>query len=294
MMKPTRTSAQRAHRLVWAVYVSVMVLGLLGLSVGVAGCGGGSTTSGRALPSPAEHWITPAERIPGVSQKILGSGARSTVVLWRSGRPMSRRVVLFFHGYGYLALPPSRYAGWLRHLIDEGNTVIYPVYQGRRTPPSQYGTNALAGIEKGVHFVHPEPSRLVAIGHTTGGALAFDYAAVARERGLPAPHAVYSVYPGRKPTVGRPIPPQDLRQIPPSTLLEVVAGPADPIPGGEVTARSLLSDATQVPSAHRHLMLAPYKRPPAGLSFDVEPRRSYWAPADRLIAEARDAAKSDR
>ena len=35
-------------------------------------------------------------------------------------------------------------------------------------------------------------------GHSVGGALAADYAAVAAFEGLPAPAAVFSVYPGRK------------------------------------------------------------------------------------------------
>lgn len=205
------------------------------------------------------------------------------VISTAAGRP-SREAVIFLHSWE--PLPPSIYAEWLRHLVDEGNTVIYPVYQEISTKPERYRSNALAGIAAALKVIKVNRDSVVVIGSTTGGALAFDYAAVARSGGLPVPRGVLAIYPGRNPGQGV-VTPANLAMIPSSTLLEVIAGPGDRIPRGEQQARGLLAGARMVKAARRIYYRAEDRERYGPLSHNRAARRSFWAPADRLIAEAR-------
>ena len=182
------------------------------------------------------------------------------------------------------------YGGWIRHLVDEGNAVIYPTYQHTFTPPAAFLPNTVAAVRAALARVPVQRRTLVAVGHSAGGALAADYAAVARSLGLPPPRAVFSVYPGRG-IDGMPfrIPQANEAGIPPATRIETLGSADDRIVGTEV-AREIVADARAVPPTRRTFRLvtddrvdthlAPQRATPAA-------RRTFWAPLDRLIAEAR-------
>ena len=88
-------------------------------------------------------------------------------------------VVLFLHGWG--ATRPRFYQPWLDHLAREGNAVIYPRYQDSFVDqPSEVLGNALAGVRLALKRIDEQPGSLVVAGHSAGGALAADYAAIAR------------------------------------------------------------------------------------------------------------------
>ncbi len=88
-------------------------------------------------------------------------------------------VVLFLHGWG--ATRPRFYRPWLDHLAREGNAVIYPRYQDSFVDqPAEVLGNALAGMRLALRRIDEEPGSLVVAGHSAGGALAADYAAIAR------------------------------------------------------------------------------------------------------------------
>ena len=107
-------------------------------------------------------------------------------------------VVLFLHGWG--ATGAARATGpWLEHLARAGNAVIYPRYQDSfAEPPAQVLGNVVLGVRAALRRLDEDPRSLVVAGHSAGGALAADYAAVARSVGLPAPRAVFAAYPGRR------------------------------------------------------------------------------------------------
>jgi dienelactone hydrolase len=105
-------------------------------------------------------------------------------------------LVLFLHGWG--ATEPRFYGPWVEHLARAGNAVIYPRYQDSfAEPPTQVLGNALVGVRTALEHLDADPDSLVVAGHSAGGGLAADYAAVARRVGLPPPRAVLSIYPGR-------------------------------------------------------------------------------------------------
>ena len=198
--------------------------------------------------------------------------ALAAVLLWSEGKAPPRQAIVFLHGWR--PVPPFVYGKWLRHLAAQGNTIVYPVYQQRDDRPEAVLANAIAGIRAGLRAARAEPAGLVAVGHTTGGALAFDYAALAADEGLPGPHAVLAVYPDRKPEGGE-VTPAELSRIPPQTRLAVIAGPGDPVPDGEAQARALLGAAERVPGARRRYLTAP--RGAETYLDTAAVRRAVWA-----------------
>ncbi len=272
-MAPTRKT--QALRIALPLGVLAILIGAILVS---RGDGSG------ADPRAGVRWLYPSEPIPGVSRRLLGNGPRAAVILWRKGSRPPPEAVVFLHGW--LPKPPIAYGAWLRHLAEAGNTIVYPVYQGLLTKPEKLLGNAIAGIAAGLRAVRADPDSVVAVGDTTGGALAFDYAAVAADRGLPGPRAVLAAFPGRNPGRGE-VTPADLSRIPPQTQLAVIAGPGDPIPDGEAQAQALLRGATGVPSELRRYLSAPRDTGPRGEGRPS--RRAFWAPLDRMIAAARGA-----
>jgi acetyl esterase/lipase len=232
----------------------------------LAGCGGGA-------------------KPPRLITKTVGRGPQTATII----RPdVDRRlpVVLFLHGWG--ATRPSFYRPWLDHLAREGNAVIYPRYQDSvLEPPPQVLGNVLAGVRQALARVDEDPRSLVVAGHSAGGALAADYAAIARSAKLPVPIAVFSAYPGRR-LRGVPfgLPELDPGRIAAATRLVALAGTRDEVVGMRPARRlARLAGARRRslvvvsdPAASDHL--GPQRA-------DAAARREFWARLDRLIREAR-------
>jgi acetyl esterase/lipase len=238
---------------------------LVALSL-LAGCGGGS-------------------KKPGLVSETVGRGAQSATII----RPDSKRalpVVVFLHGWG--ATQPRFYRPWLDHLAREGNAVIYPRYQDSFVdPPAQALGNVLTAVRLALGHVRERPRTLVVAGHSAGGALAADYAAIARAAKLPEPVAVFSVYPGRRlRRLPFAIPEIDPRRIAPATRMVALAGARDTVVGDGV-ARRIVSRAgardkrlvrVDDPAVSHHL--GPQR-------VNAAARRAFWARLDRLISAAR-------
>ena len=219
----------------------------------------------------------------------VGRGARSAVILRPTPAPPRPPVVVFLHGWGLTRV--ADYRGWLRHLAKRGNVVIFPRYQlDEQSNPSRARSNALAGIRAALARVPTDGGSLVVAGHSTGGAMAVDYAAVSGRGGLPRPLAVLSVYPGRA-IFGYPggIPAADSSRIPPSVRLLVMAG-ADDTVVGQSPALEIVRGVTRVPASRRRYVLVRRQ----GVSDHLAPtrstaaaRRTFWRRLDGLIERAR-------
>ncbi len=122
----------------------------------------------------------------------IGEGPRSYWIFEPDEpKPEGRApVVLFLHGW--FAVNPGFYGGWIDHLVRDGKIVIFPRYQNDVfTPPQELLPNALAALRNalgvlanGEKHVHADLSRFTLIGHSAGGNLAAQIAAVAAD-----PHA---------------------------------------------------------------------------------------------------------
>lgn len=242
----------------------------------LTGCGGGSDGE-QARPEPARV----------VSERV-GSGAQSSYVV----RPASDGplpVVLFLHGWG--GTLPATYGPWLDHLARAGNVVIYPRYQDSvLTPPDQVLGNLIAGVRLALERVEEEPGSLVVAGHSAGGALAADYAAIARQAGLPAPRAILSMYPGRRLRgIALGIPEVTPSLIGPSTRVVALAGAQDAVVGTE-PARRIAASATRVPRERRAFVLISEPSVADHLGpqrSDSASRRVFWRRLDALLRTAR-------
>jgi len=237
---------------------------LAALAVLLAGCGD------TAVPPP-------------VVTEQVGRGPQTAWIVRQDDALPTRPVVLFLHGWG--ATTPSYYRPWLDHLARGRTTVIYPRYQESfLTPPAQALGNALAGIRLALAKIEPRPESLLVVGHSAGGALAADYAAVARAAGLPPARAVLSIYPGRRlPRVPLGIPEVAPGQIPSSTRIVALAGARDTVVG-TAPARRIAAAATRVPRARRSYELI---RDPA-VADHLGPQRS-GAPTRRVFWQRLDA-----
>lgn len=241
----------------------------------VAGCGGNDDAG-------------PAARPAAIQRVEVGQGERGAVVFRPAGTSGPLPVVIFLHGI--FATNPQTYGAWVRHLVGEGNVVIYPRYQSTFTPPAAYLANAVTGIRAALRRVPVQRNTLVVAGHSAGGALSADYAAVARDLGLPPPRLVYAVYPGRGlEDVPLRIPEANAARTPADTRIVALAGDDDRTVGTDV-AREVVRDATRVPRTRRTFRLVTDDRVDhhlAPLRHDAVARREFWAPLDRLIRQAR-------
>ena len=151
----------------------------------------------------------------------------------------------------------------------------------------------MTGIRAALARVPTDRRRLVVAGHSAGGALAADYAAVAPSLGLPSARAVLAAYPGRRflgtraPALA--IPAAEGRLVPPSTRILSLGG-ADDRAVGSAAARNVVRAATRVPRARRTFRLI---RDPAvddhlgPQRAEEASRRVFWTALDSLVAQTR-------
>jgi acetyl esterase/lipase len=231
-------------------------------------------------PAPARAYA-PA----GVERLDVGEGAEGAQIFRAAGtaaRPGP--VVIFLHGW--VAIDPQRYGPWIGHLARGGATVIFPAYQTRPA----YDTvsplaNVLAGVRSALEHVQIAPGRLVVAGHSAGGALAADYAAVATANGLPAPAAVFSVYPGRKLRhLSVAIPEMNLSAIAPDTRVFAYVGERDTAVGSG-TGNRIVAGAAQTGATLRIIRDDAVDDHSAPRRFDGAAQRTFWEPLDALVAE---------
>jgi|GEM_PF-1552004 len=103
----------------------------------------------------------------------------------------ANNVVLFMHGYG--AFNPLLFGAWIRHLVQQGNIVIYPRYQKTLTVPRprQFVNNSLTGLKDAFRVLADRGweeslwSDLDVVGHSYGGVISMNMAEHQAEYGIP-------------------------------------------------------------------------------------------------------------
>jgi acetyl esterase/lipase len=217
--------------------------------------------------------VLPAQQVTPPSQPATGPGGKqyvhASVTKNRYGKggqeywifepdepkPAAAPVIVFLHGWG--GMNPLYYGGWLDHLVKRGNIVIYPRYQASLlTPIREFTPNTLTAIKEALArlasepaHVKPDLTKFAAVGHSVGGLLAANVAALASENGLPRVAAVMSVEPGITESPIN-IPLADLKKIPAQTLLLAVAGDQDTLVR-DVDAKRIYNESTRVPANNK-------------------------------------------
>jgi acetyl esterase/lipase len=211
-----------------------------------------------AKPSSADPNSPEKSTAPHQSFKRyeIGEGPRSYWIFEPDEpKPEARApVVLFLHGW--FAVNPGFYGAWIDHLVRDGRIVIFPRYQNDVfTPPQELLPNALAALRdalgvlaNGEKHVHADLSRFTLIGHSAGGNLAAQIAAVAADphAGLPLAKALIITMPGEIVPMREP----SLSSIPASTLMIVMVGEEDVLVG-DLRARQIFAQATAVSLARK-------------------------------------------
>jgi len=117
-------------------------------------------------------------------------------------------VVVFMHGYG--AYNPMIFGAWIRHLVNNGNIVIYPRYQKTlySPRPNKFVAKALQGIQNALKVLESRGvnsdlwSSLDVIGHSYGGVISMNMAQNTKAYKLPPIHALMIVSAGSGPFNG--------------------------------------------------------------------------------------------
>ena len=169
----------------------------------------------------------------GVTKNRYGKGGTEYWIFEPdSPKPRTAPVIVFLHGWG--GMNPLYYGAWLDHLVKRGNIVIYPRYQATLlTGITEFTPNTLQAVKDAVNRLKTERghvaadfSKFATVGHSLGGLLAVNVAALASESGLPRVSAVMAVEPGITESPIN-VPLADLKKLPPETLLLAVAGDQD-------------------------------------------------------------------
>lgn len=192
----------------------------------------------------------------GVTKHRYGTGGQEYWIFEPdSPKPRSAPVIVFLHGWG--GMNPLYYGAWLDHLVKRGNIVIYPRYQTNLlTPIREFLPNTLHAIKDAISRLQTEPghvspdlNKFATVGHSLGGLLAANVAALASESSLPRVSAVMSVEPG---ITDEPInvPLADLKKIPAETLLLALAGDNDTLVR-DADAKRIYYESTRIPASNK-------------------------------------------
>jgi len=196
-----------------------------------------------------------------LTKSIHGEGVHEYILFEPDEpRPESAPVVVYLHGWG--ATSPKAYGAWIDHIVRRGNVVVFPRYQKLITPMDRFTPNAARAIREaletldGEGHVNPRRDELALVGHSMGGVISANLAALATEEKLPPVRAVFAVQPGITETEerGRFIWLADLSKIPADTLLLSMAGDVDGITGSR-DARRIYLESTSVPAENKDYLI---------------------------------------
>ncbi len=197
-------------------------------------------------------------------------------------------VIVLLHGWG--GMSPYSYGAWIEHLVRRGNVVIYPRYQAHMlTPPWTMTPAAIRSIRDaferldGTEHVLADSSRMVLAGHSLGGTLAANIAALASQNGLPRPAAVLAIQPADSHAHSdwRTIVPSllvDHSLIPKDTLLVLMVGTQDRV-AGDTIGKKIFENATGVATQNKNLLVLSSDR--RGQPHLVASHRQPFAPDRR-------------
>ena len=187
-----------------------------------------------------------------VSTTIYGEGGTQ---YWLNlpATPTPAEAPLIVFGHGWAAMDPFSYQPWIDHIVKRGNIVVFPRYQADLATPSEEMTpNAFAAVKDAIERlqgegpIEPDLERFAAVGHSMGGVISADMAALAATEGLPPLRAVMIMEPGASPSY----PMADLSQVPADTLMLTVVGAEDDF-AGEWWAKPIFAGMSGIPEDNR-------------------------------------------
>jgi len=200
-----------------------------------------------------------------VTRNVYGKGNNQYWIFEpASPSPQSAPLIVFNHGWG--AMQPMPYGAWIEHIVRKGNIVIYPRYQAiLRTPTETMTQNAINAVKDAISrlqsggHVMPQLDKFAIVGHSLGGTISANMAALAASVGLPQPKALMVVEPADPPETTLPFAQNepsmlgDYNTIPANILMLVVIGSDDGIVF-DITAKTIFNHARQVSFANKNFV----------------------------------------
>jgi pimeloyl-ACP methyl ester carboxylesterase len=149
----------------------------------------------------------------------FGQGADQVWYVQPHGKP--RAVVVLLHGLSRRT--SLDFEPWLVHLAEQGDEAVFPLYEAE-PPDANARDHALAGLKTALDRLGDPKVPIVLVGHSRGGRLAVELAAVMPDAGLNA-SAVVAIFPGLiNPDFE---PPTDFTKLDPATKISILVGEAD-------------------------------------------------------------------
>lgn len=161
-------------------------------------------------------------------------------------KPESAPLIVFNHGWS--AIFPYFYRAWIDHIVRRGNIVVFPRYQrGLFFGFKFFSSNAIKAVKAAISelqngdHVAPELDKFAITGHSLGGGITANMAALAHEVDLPIPKAIMPVQPAF------PVSEQvNLSKISNETLMLVVIGEDDTVIENE-SPKTIFYGSDQIP-----------------------------------------------
>ena len=153
--------------------------------------------------------------------------------------PKTTNLIVFIHGYG--GYNPMIYGQWIRHLVQKGNTVIYPRYQKNifSPKPQKFSPNVITGIqtalkiiEKSDKHIPTNKESLCIVGHSYGGILGAEITVNWENYKIPKPKGIFLCAPGTGPFKAGKL--DSYAALPASVKLLVMVNERDYIVGDEM------------------------------------------------------------
>jgi hypothetical protein len=189
-----------------------------------------------------------------------------------------RATVAFLHGWSDRS--PKNYLAWIQHLTDSGVAVVFPRYQtSLRASRKQMLVSAESSLREGLAELGDDCGPLILAGYSFGAGICVIAAAESEAWKIPAPAAVYGVFPyfvrGRT---------SDPLVISPSVTVDLVVGDRDQVVGSR-GAKEIARSIAPHPST---LELLRSTRSMSFGHFSVLQtsriaRRVFWRPLDEIV-----------
>jgi len=179
--------------------------------------------------------------------------------IFEPASPIPESAPLIVLNHGWLAMNPQSYGAWIDHLVGRGNIVVYPRYQIANTPPEETTQNAITAVKDAIEHlqdeghVTPQLERFAIVGHSLGGSITANMAALAVSAGLPEPEAILFAEPGDGSNIGAHILTTDLSTISSEALMVVVVASGDTV-AGDTIGKRIFEQTPQIPAANKNFV----------------------------------------
>lgn len=202
-------------------------------------------------------------RYSKVKKTVYGKGANQYWIFEPDEpKPNSSPLVIFNHGWG--AMNPFFYGAWIEHIVKRGNIVVYPVYQDNWVyPPKLITANTINAVKEAIvqlrsssNYVQPELDKFAIVGHSAGGQITANMAALVKTEGIPEPSAIMCVQPGKSWSKNKKItiPLENLSEISSHTLLLCIVGDKDRVVK-DIDAKKIFYNTTRIPAGNKDFII---------------------------------------